>query len=367
MPITHKFSPKLDLAKYQTWIVDTDFNSRYFQLNQVPEVLTAGKNAFLINGSPELAAQTEVLIELTDVNGDTIFTTPIKNYVEGLARVVSIEVYEDTPPGLATLTILGHLTRDENGNTPPPAFDNKYNVKWQRRIMVSPQLGNSTTVRLIHYPTSSVTEVLNPFRQASHSIQYLTGSAGLTLNGASLYNVVMTGDPTFHPYIIGLSSSSFTRDFEGGTLQTTVNGVAVTSSIVQVLNATTAVISPGIVSGTIYQPFTATNFTIAYTGSTTYAVTEYTRSYADFTMTRLSTFTGDVYRVKVYAASIDSPSEFEPITDAPRLTSPEMMVTSSYMLGQQKLRIGYFTDDSIPSQYWVIGTFSVDSADYDPS
>lgn len=366
MPITHKLSPKLDLAKYQTWIIDSEYNSRYFQVNQVPDVLTAGKNAFLINGSPELVSQTEVLIEVTDVNGDTLFIQPIKNYVEGLARVVTIEVYDDTPPGLATLTILGHLSRDENGNTPPDQFSNSYNVKWQRRIMVSPQVGNKTSVRLLHYPSSSVSEILNPFRQASHSIQYLTGSSGLTMNGASLYNAVALGDPTFHPYLIGMSSSSLTRDFEGGTLYTVVAGQPVTASIVKVLNDTMAFISPGVISGTIYEPFATNTFTIAFTGSTTYAVTEYTRSYADFSMNRLSTFTGDIYRVKVYVSSVDSPGNLEPITDA-RVQAPEMMVTSSYMQGKQKLRTGYFTDDTIPSTHWVIGSFSLNSGQYNPS
>src|SRR5574338_535150 len=109
MAIIHNFVHKYNLRQYQMLVEDTDPNSRYFRITQFQDTLTAGRNAFLINGSPELNPSTDVKVELIDSNGNSVFLAPIKNYVEGLARVVSIEIYEDTAPGPAELVIMGEL------------------------------------------------------------------------------------------------------------------------------------------------------------------------------------------------------------------------------------------------------------------
>lgn len=158
---------KQNLDLYQTWIVDNDPSSRYFRLNQLPDVLTAGKNAFLINGSPELEPTTEVKIEILDSAGNPLFIQPIRNYAEGLARVISVEVYEDTPAGPATLTILGHLRYDATGTLPPDEFAKAYNVKWSKQILIAPSKPNVSPIRLYEIPTLSVSEVLVPFLSSS--------------------------------------------------------------------------------------------------------------------------------------------------------------------------------------------------------
>ena len=140
------------LLNYRVLVEDTNPSSLYFSLAQVPSVLTSGKNAFLINGSDELQKDTEILIEILDSNGDTVFNQPIKNYQEGLARVVSIEVYEDTPPGLGSLTIMGQLTRLRDGTPIPPEWQGVYNVRWTIPMNIDPLRPNTTPIRLYETP-----------------------------------------------------------------------------------------------------------------------------------------------------------------------------------------------------------------------
>lgn len=358
MAITKKSTSALSrpLTDYQTWIVDTDSNSKYFRVSQIPEILTAGKNAFLINGSRNLVRTTEVLVELIDADGNVIFSQPITNYAEGLSRVVSIEVYPDIPSGLATLTILGQLREDENGQTPPPEFIDAYNVKWERKIPVIPTRGNISPIRLYQFPTASVSEVLNPLRQVSQSIRYVSGTSSFSIQGSPLRTAILSAPDVSDSYVIFASQPRFVKQMEGGELRVVVDGTGFTSSISTVINNRTLEIEPGYTSGSTFESFNSIDFTISYTGSPEYLVTEFTRSFADMRVKHLTTFSGDIYRVKAFVSSIDSPGSPNQIADT-RVTPAELMVTSSYLDGEHKLRTGYFTDQSIPTNHWTIGTF----------
>mgnify|MGYP003349472943 CR=1 FL=1 len=61
-----KKAPLQRLSNYQTFLVDTDPNSKYFKLSEIPDHLTSGKNAFLIEGTPYLKPTTDVKIEILD-------------------------------------------------------------------------------------------------------------------------------------------------------------------------------------------------------------------------------------------------------------------------------------------------------------
>ena len=172
MAILKKTSYPEDLNKYQTLITDTDPNSRYFKITELPDTFTGGKNAFLVAGSSELVADTLIKIEIKDSRGNIIYHEPgegiisssvngelfISEYYEGVSKVVSVYVYPDTPYGVCTLTILGELSKYDDGNgflTPVP-FDwqGKYNVKWTKTINVNPSLPNTTKIRFYKRPYS---------------------------------------------------------------------------------------------------------------------------------------------------------------------------------------------------------------------
>ena len=53
-----------NLDKYSVLIQDTDPNSKYFKITELPDTFTGGKNAFLIQGSEFLVADTLVKLKL---------------------------------------------------------------------------------------------------------------------------------------------------------------------------------------------------------------------------------------------------------------------------------------------------------------
>jgi len=169
-----------NLDRYSVLVNDTEPNSKYFQITELPDTFTGGKNAFLIAGSAGLVADTKLQIELKDAAGNVIYHEPgegyissslngvpfVTEYYEGVSKVVSVYVYPDTAYGPCTLTILGELSEyeDTNGiNAPVPTqWENQYNVKWTKQINVNPNLANTTKIRFYQRPAATITEILNP-------------------------------------------------------------------------------------------------------------------------------------------------------------------------------------------------------------
>ena len=88
-------------------------NSPLFSISEVPDPVPQGKSSFLIAGTELLKNKVEVKVEIIDSEGGVIYTEPVSNYLEGNARRVSIEVYDDTPPGPATMYILAQVDPEE--------------------------------------------------------------------------------------------------------------------------------------------------------------------------------------------------------------------------------------------------------------
>jgi len=169
-----------NLDRYSVLVTDTDPNSRYFKITELPDTFTGGKNAFLIAGSEELLGDTKIQIELKDGAGNIIYHEPgegmisssfngetfVTEYFEGVSKVVSVYIYPDTSYGPCTLTILGELSKYEDGNgiiNPIPIeWEGQYNVKWQKTINVNPSLANTTKIRFYQRPTATIKEILSP-------------------------------------------------------------------------------------------------------------------------------------------------------------------------------------------------------------
>lgn len=179
------------LENINVLINDTDANSKYFQITELPETFTGGKNAFLIQGSEYLVPDTVIKIQIKDANGDTIYYEPgegivsssvngewfVSEYYEGTSKVVSVYVYpnrtidsngnfsDGTAYGPATITILGELKEYESNGLVLPIPDNwkdTYNVKWTKTVNVNPALPNTTKIRFYRRPTARITELLQP-------------------------------------------------------------------------------------------------------------------------------------------------------------------------------------------------------------
>jgi hypothetical protein len=181
-----------NLDKYAVLVNDTEPNSRYFKITELPDTFTGGKNAFLVAGSQELVPDTKIQIELKDSAGNIIYHEPgegyfsssfkdnnnkpiITEYYEGVSKVVSVYIYPDTSYGPCTLTILGELSeyQDTNGITLPVPLDweNKYNVKWTKTINVNPALANTTKIRFYQRPQATITELLSPLYRIENDLK----------------------------------------------------------------------------------------------------------------------------------------------------------------------------------------------------
>ena len=181
MDITKKTLFPENLESYNTFVQDTDPNSRYFNITELPDTFTGGKNAFLIAGCNELVPDTLIKIEIKDAVGNVIYHEPGEGYLlaningesfpteyyEGVSKVVAVYVYPDTTAyGPCTITILGELGSYYDSNNIlteiPTDWQGTYNVKWQRIINVNPTLSNTTKIRFYKRPTAQISEILSP-------------------------------------------------------------------------------------------------------------------------------------------------------------------------------------------------------------
>ena len=144
MAIIKKFSPFQNLSSFQVFLNDTERTSQYFKITEFEDTLTGGKNGFLIEGSEYLKETTEVKVELLDVENNPIYFEPgdgIPEYYEGISKLISVHVYDDTPIGTGKITILGELKNyiDENGAVVPVPDEWKgiYNAKWERTFQIN--------------------------------------------------------------------------------------------------------------------------------------------------------------------------------------------------------------------------------------
>jgi len=358
-----KFKSGQHLDRIRVFIEDTQPGSRFFQLREMPEVLHSGKNAFLIQGSENLNPNTEVLVEILDSNGDTVFNQPIPKYAEGRARVVSIEIYENTPPGVALLTIVGEATTDADGNSIPEQWRGNYNVRYQQRITIDPLRINTSKIRLYNEPVLSVTEILSPFRKSIQSpVIEVTGTDGTvvlqTAGGA-------TGSEAFNQ-IFNVASPVFSRSMEDATVKMAIgNNTSQTSSIKSVVSNFQSFLddplnlTPGI-------QFPVTEYTISFQDTPEFSYTLLSRSLADVSLTNLTTFSGDVARARFYVRSIDFGGDFELVLDT-KLESQILTQTSSIQFGPAT-QMGDFIDQQVVDLYWSGGFVSTSlSPPYQPS
>ena len=142
MSVVKRFNELLDLDEIDVLIDEVD-KSRHIILSDIPDSLPQGRSSFLIETSPYMKQDTELQIDFIDSEGASIYTEPIADYLEGRARRVSVEVYDDTAPGIATLIIVGELIAVPDGNTifsdaeqVPQRFQGAYNVRLTKQIVI---------------------------------------------------------------------------------------------------------------------------------------------------------------------------------------------------------------------------------------
>lgn len=190
MAVEVKVAPDNQLELKSVFIEDRRVNSQYFNLTELPDTFTGGKNAFLIAGTDYLEPDTEVLVQIRDASGRIVYTESSDGspeYYEGLSKVVAVYVYptdsveqaiDSTAFGPCTIIILGQLKfYDNNGSKTevPEIFKGKFNIRYVGQANINPNLANTTRVRFFRRPQVRITELLKPIFNVSGSA--ITASA----------------------------------------------------------------------------------------------------------------------------------------------------------------------------------------------
>ena len=193
-------------------IDDNLFDSEYFRVSDIPTEFTAGKNLFRIYPDRRiLLPKTEVLIQITDAGGNPLYHH-VNTYVDAAGRIlIGVWIYPETPVGVGKIAIMGVATNRPGGRSVSGFWNERYNVRWERDIPISPHKQNYTPILFNKIPGVKTYE-----KQREYLTQ--TYSAGTAATQSS------TGDITYTYAGYGqadvtISGGTFSPDMEGGTLE----------------------------------------------------------------------------------------------------------------------------------------------------
>ena len=363
MPILKKTLFDEHLEKYNVLVNDIQSDSEYFKITELPDTFTGGKNAFLIQGSAQLVADTLVKIQIRDAKGKIIYYEPgmgIPQYYEGTSKVIAVYIYPDTAFGPCTITILGELSEyvDSNGiaQPVPQNWQGTYNVKWTKTVNVNPRLANTTKVRFYKRPKIAISETILPIYTRTTNIITISGS----MNGTAINPNAGVDYSTFNDvlqYQITLTDgTNFSSSMVGETY--TINGLSAsyTPTITQVLTNKTALVNiPYYTTSSVnpsyqnVQSFISGAYTASFIQTVTVVSSNVSSSYASIDITDLDAFTGNPKRIKVYASSLSDTANFSLLEDVP-LEASQIFLTSSFN-GALNVPTGYLSP-SILSSFW---------------
>jgi hypothetical protein len=359
MAVIKKYGEVLDqpLSNYQTFVTDTNPLSEYFRITEFKDTFTGGKNGFLIEGSKDLLESTEIKIQILDVEGNSVYWEPgngIPEYYEGLSKVVSVYVYEDTPIGIGSITILGELKTytNELGDTVeiPTEWQGIYNVKWNRSFQINRLLSNEDKVRFYRRPQVGITEIVKPIFNNVVTTIIQTGSVtGIAQSPRLDQQLAGYSAPT--SYLLTINDNT---NWTGSVVGTYINmpSIGYTTLADGVINNKELLVqNPYTVNGLV------DNFAnVGYTASFNYVEgvnnlkTALTGSFAKIRLTELNTFVGDVSRVKIFRKSQSDLSDYQFVQEI-KLESNELLVDlESYTKNQEYY--GIF-DNYNYKNYWV--------------
>jgi len=357
MAIIKSFAPFQNLSNFQVFENDEIPNSEYFGITELKETLTGGKNGFLIEGSEHLKETTEVKIEILDVEGNPIYFEPgngVPEYYEGLSKLISVHIYDDTPIGIGKITILGELKTYINdvGAVVPVSSEWKgvYNVKWERKIQINKNISNESIVRFYKRPNVSITELVKPI--LSKTIPQVTQTG--TLEGISQ---IPTSGQLLDEWRAGTLYKLKITDDSNWTSSVDDNIVNISSlnyspTIVEVLNNKEAIVeTPYTSSNGKVIDFTTSNYSTTFQNTLGQIIGEsaLTGSFAQINFTNLKTFVGDVARVKVFRKSRNAVGDFQFVQES-KLESTELLrdVTTTT---DTELSYGQFDSYNL-TNYW---------------
>jgi hypothetical protein len=383
MARTRKATQILNLQKYDVLIDDRGPRSDYFKITQFDGYFHGGRNAFLIAGTTTLKSNSKLLVEILNFNGDTVYSAPVANFVEGSSRLIQVEIYSDTPIGPGKIIVLGSTETYLDGSPIPSVWRDKYNVRWITDVIISPSINNKSQIRFINTPTLVVEEKFYP----SSATASFSQSVFVPLVSAELspikYNIFQNG------YLIKLQEDVFTSDFFGGALVVSASIVGSTNIIqselplTRIINDTTAetrgatllnldstVVTNAFIStsnaysadwspaGTI--TIQSSSVGIRYNTVIESSDTGSSSSFTKLRLVNLNTISGEVNKVRVSYKVTTDPGDYTILGDVPTQIEQLLVVDT----GSKIVSLGQFQDLNI-DDYWYAATMSVSKTPID--
>lgn len=364
MPKTKKSLILRDLLSYDVYIEDTAPNSEYFQVTNLPPAFSGGRNSFLINGSPFLKVGSRVLIEIQDSEGNPVFQNPVQKYVEGTSRMISVEIPDTVSSGFGIITLLGEVATTLYGDSIPKKWENVYNVRWVKKILMEPNKINTSPILLLDEPTVfseekkffSITSAsytnfsipftasLTPTKLSSFQVGYLINAVAPTSFSADIYGGYITGsilvnNSSASVYLPITNILNSTTAFSSGELITIENGTIVDQLYLTSGSYNTRLFNTtGSVTGSV-----KLNYSTLNTPSVNLPV-----SYAKLRIVNMNTVSGEIFKLKVHSKVASNISDYKLIAEVP-VTTEELLVTSSI---RGELPIGDFNLSNTASVNW---------------
>ena len=357
MAIIKSFSPLQNLSNYGTFITDANPNSDYFRITEFNETFTGGKNGFLIEGSEYLKETTEIKIEILDVDGNPVYYEPgngIPEYYEGISKLVSVHVYEDTPIGIGKITILGELKTYEDANGVirdiPAEWSGAYNVKWEKTFQINKNLTNESRVRFYKRPLISIDEIVKPIFNVTTPFVTQSGSVeGISEIPIAGTNLSRWTAGTLYK-LKRISGPGWTSSIDENVID--LPQINYTANIIEVLNTDEVLVDRPYTINNVVTNFTQSSYTSSfeYLDGQTFEESALTGSFAKIQISNLKTFVGDVARVKVFRKSRNDVGDYVLVQES-KLESTELLrdLTAS---GQTDISFGNFTQTNLDT-YWT--------------
>jgi len=345
------------LSAYGTFILDTEPNSKYFKITEFKDVFTGGKNGFLIEGSKHLLESTELKVQVLDVEGNPLYVeygNGIPEYYEGTSKVVAVYVYEDTPIGEANITILGELkTYEDSGGVTldiPEEWKGNYNLKWQKKFSLNRLLANEDKIRFYRRPAINITEIVKPVFSTTFATitkkGFVKGTPIVPIEGVSISDYKL---PTSYK-LTTIDNTAWTGSMVGTSIELTDLGY--TGTISDVINKNELLVTQPYTENGLVTSFTNQRYTASfnYLEGITNIATALTGSFAKIEITDLTTFVGDVNRVKIFRKSQSQVGDYQFVQEI-KLESNELLVDLESNTSNQDY-YGILTTDVIKN-YWV--------------
>jgi hypothetical protein len=387
------------LLQQNVLIDDNQFDSRYFEVADMPTRFTGGKNLFKLRGNKEfLKPGSSIEVEVTDSTGNVIYHELI-DYLEPNTsqRVVSVYVYSDTPGGMATVTIAGTATRRPNGSPVPAAFRDAINVKWSRRVVCRPNIQNDTEVILLQSPRTTIQEKIKNYivpsgglatveynlsgTNMSYQYESFLGRGGAAqgqgriTSTTSFFSASMVGgEIEFTSAIPDINANQTLQQRSSVGQYSTISNITYRPIIIDVISETQAIVQPaieGIVKTAITPPrtidlnsggtlisfddiqfdsFPATRFTCSFQDFNVPFITQSvnTVSFAKVSFANMEPETGQIRKLRT---SIKSQGIQTFTVMAEQDLAARELLTHDDAIGVQE-DLGFFVTQSIIDGYW---------------